>query len=120
MTVLIVPEAMAPDLRRYVANNGRIYTTHAGPAGAHSLRSFAGLRTTQGGGAVPKIPCHPERPAGVKDLRLRPLHNPHPNPLQNPNLHHPCYQPPPSHQTKPGGNKMIDERGNTLTIPWRK
>ena len=30
MTVLIVPDAMAPDLRRYVANNGRIYTTHAG------------------------------------------------------------------------------------------
>ena len=29
MTVLIVPESMAPDLRRYVANNGRIYTTHA-------------------------------------------------------------------------------------------
>jgi len=34
MTVLIVPEAMAPDLRRYVANNGRIYTTHAGQAAA--------------------------------------------------------------------------------------
>ena len=32
MTVLIVPDAMAPDLRRYVANNGRIYTTHAGHA----------------------------------------------------------------------------------------
>jgi hypothetical protein len=30
MTVLIVSDAMAPDLRRYVANNGRIYTTHAG------------------------------------------------------------------------------------------
>jgi XRE family transcriptional regulator, fatty acid utilization regulator len=30
MTVLIVPDAMAPDLRRYVANHGRIYTTHAG------------------------------------------------------------------------------------------
>lgn len=25
MTVLIVPDAMAPDLRRYVANNGRVY-----------------------------------------------------------------------------------------------
>ena len=34
MTVLIVPESMAPDLRRYVANNGRAYTTHAGQAGA--------------------------------------------------------------------------------------
>ena len=34
MTVLIVPEAMAPDLRRYVANNGRIYTTHASQAAA--------------------------------------------------------------------------------------
>jgi hypothetical protein len=30
MTVLIVPDSMAPDLRRYVANSGRIYTTHAG------------------------------------------------------------------------------------------
>ena len=34
MTVLIVPEAMAPDLRRYVANNGRIYTTHVGQGAA--------------------------------------------------------------------------------------
>jgi hypothetical protein len=34
MTVLIVPDAMAPDLRRYVANNGRIYTTHASQADA--------------------------------------------------------------------------------------
>jgi hypothetical protein len=34
MTVLIVPDAMAPDLRRYVANNGRIYTTHAGQPAA--------------------------------------------------------------------------------------
>ncbi len=32
MTVLIVPDAMAPDLRRYVANNGRIYTVHSGQA----------------------------------------------------------------------------------------
>jgi hypothetical protein len=29
MTVLIVPEAMAPELRRYIAHNGRIYTTKA-------------------------------------------------------------------------------------------
>ena len=34
MTVLIVPDAMAPDLRRYVANNGRIYTTRVGQAAA--------------------------------------------------------------------------------------
>ncbi len=34
MTVLIVSDAMAPDLRRYVANNGRIYTTHAGQTAA--------------------------------------------------------------------------------------
>jgi transcriptional regulator with XRE-family HTH domain len=27
MTVLIVPEAMAPELRRYIAHNGRTYTT---------------------------------------------------------------------------------------------
>ena len=30
MTVMIVPESMVSDLRRYVANNGRNYTTHAG------------------------------------------------------------------------------------------
>jgi hypothetical protein len=30
MTVLIMPDAMAPDLRRYVANNGRIYTAYSG------------------------------------------------------------------------------------------
>jgi hypothetical protein len=34
MTVLIVPDAMAPDLRRYVANNGRIFTAHASQAAA--------------------------------------------------------------------------------------
>jgi transcriptional regulator with XRE-family HTH domain len=34
MTVLIVPEVMAPDLRRYVANNGRSYTTQAGKTSA--------------------------------------------------------------------------------------
>ena len=34
MTVLIVPDTMAPNLSRYVANNGRIYTTHAGQAAA--------------------------------------------------------------------------------------
>ncbi len=27
MTVLIVPDAMAPELRRYIAHNGRSYTT---------------------------------------------------------------------------------------------
>jgi len=27
MTVLIVPEVMAPELRRYIAHNGRTYTT---------------------------------------------------------------------------------------------
>ena len=27
MTLLIVPEAIAPELRRYIAHNGRIYTT---------------------------------------------------------------------------------------------
>ncbi len=27
MTVLILPEAMAPELRRYIAHNGRTYTT---------------------------------------------------------------------------------------------
>jgi len=28
MTVLIVRDPIAPDLRRYVANNGSVYTTH--------------------------------------------------------------------------------------------
>ncbi|MDU7588765.1 MAG: helix-turn-helix transcriptional regulator [Acidovorax sp.] len=41
MTVLIVPDAMAPDLRRYVANNGRIYTTNAGQAAAAPNHSEA-------------------------------------------------------------------------------
>jgi transcriptional regulator with XRE-family HTH domain len=41
MTVLIVPDAMAPDLRRYVANNGRIYTTHSGQAAAAPNRHEA-------------------------------------------------------------------------------
>ncbi len=34
MTVLIVPDTMAQDLRRYVANNGRIDTTQACQAAA--------------------------------------------------------------------------------------
>ena len=34
MTVMIVPESMTPDLRRYVANNGRIYTTPNGKSAA--------------------------------------------------------------------------------------
>jgi len=47
MTVLIVPEAMAPELRRYIANNGRAYithmTTHAGtPAAAPETHSDVG------------------------------------------------------------------------------
>jgi hypothetical protein len=34
MTLLLVLDAMAPGLRRYVANNGRIYTTHTGQTAA--------------------------------------------------------------------------------------
>ncbi len=34
LTVLLVPESMAPDLRRYIANNGRTYTTQAVKAAA--------------------------------------------------------------------------------------
>ena len=34
MPVLIVPDAIAPDLRRYVTNNGRIYTTRSGQTAA--------------------------------------------------------------------------------------
>lgn len=33
MTVLLVPERMAPDLRRFIANNGRSYTAPAGKTG---------------------------------------------------------------------------------------
>jgi transcriptional regulator with XRE-family HTH domain len=41
MTVLIVPEVLAPDLRRYIANNGRTYTTQAGKAGITPMTSEA-------------------------------------------------------------------------------
>jgi len=37
MTVLIVPDAMAPELRHYVANNGRIYNAHASQAAPNHL-----------------------------------------------------------------------------------
>jgi hypothetical protein len=39
MTVLIVPEVLAPALRRYIANNGRTYTTQAGKAGITPMTS---------------------------------------------------------------------------------
>lgn len=41
MTVLIVPEVLAPDLRRYIVNNGRTYTTQSGKAGITPLPSEA-------------------------------------------------------------------------------
>lgn len=41
MTVLIVPEVLAPDLRRYIVNNGRAYTTQAGKVGITPLSSEA-------------------------------------------------------------------------------
>ena len=34
LTVLLVPETMAPEVRRYIANNGRTYTTQAGKTAA--------------------------------------------------------------------------------------
>jgi transcriptional regulator with XRE-family HTH domain len=34
LTVLLVPETMAPEVRRYIATNGRTYTTHAGKTAA--------------------------------------------------------------------------------------
>lgn len=34
LTVLLVPETMAPEVRRYIANNGRTYTTQAGKIAA--------------------------------------------------------------------------------------
>jgi len=41
MTVLIVPEAMAPELRRYIAHNGRTYTTKP-----FTAQPFNGQRST--------------------------------------------------------------------------
>ena len=43
MTVLIVPQFMAPDLRRYIANNGRAYTSPY--AGSH-IDPVASFETT--------------------------------------------------------------------------
>jgi transcriptional regulator with XRE-family HTH domain len=34
LTVLLVPEIMAPEVRRYIATNGRTYTTQVGKAPA--------------------------------------------------------------------------------------
>jgi transcriptional regulator with XRE-family HTH domain len=34
LTVLLVPEKMAPEVRRNIANNGRTYTTRAGKTSA--------------------------------------------------------------------------------------
>ena len=34
LTVLLVPETMAPEVRRYIANNGRTYTTQVGKTAA--------------------------------------------------------------------------------------
>ena len=34
LTVLLVPETMAPEVRRYIANNGRTYTNQAGKTAA--------------------------------------------------------------------------------------
>jgi transcriptional regulator with XRE-family HTH domain len=34
LTVLLVPETMAPEVRRYIATNGRTYTTQAGKIAA--------------------------------------------------------------------------------------
>ena len=42
MTVLIVPDVMAPDLRRYIANNGRAYTTQL----STSMNTQAGQSAT--------------------------------------------------------------------------
>ncbi len=41
MTVLIVPEAMAPELHRYIAHNGRTYTTKP-----LNTQSFTGHHST--------------------------------------------------------------------------
>ena len=43
MTVLIVPQSMAPDLRRYIANNGRVYTS---PYAASHTDPVAAFETT--------------------------------------------------------------------------
>ncbi len=41
MTVLTVPEAMAPELRRYIAHNGRTYTTKPFPSQAFTSQPSA-------------------------------------------------------------------------------
>lgn len=46
MTVLIVPEAMAPELRRYIAHNGRTYTTKP-----FTSQPFTGHHSAQAGKA---------------------------------------------------------------------
>ncbi len=51
MTVLIVPEAMAPELRRYIAHNGRTYTTKL-----FNTQPFTGQPCTAAG----KAPAAPE------------------------------------------------------------
>ncbi len=47
MTVLIVPEAMAPELRRYIAQNGRTYTTKT-----FTTQPFTGQPSTPAGKAT--------------------------------------------------------------------
>jgi len=45
MTVLIVPEAMAPELRRYIAHNGRTYTTK--PFNTHAFTGQPSAQETK-------------------------------------------------------------------------
>ena len=47
MTVLIVPEAMAPDLRRYIAHSGRTYTTKPYTTKPFNTQPFTGQPTAQ-------------------------------------------------------------------------
>ncbi len=57
MTVLIVPEAMAPEMRRYIAHNGRTYTTKT-----FATQSAEGQPSTPAGQATavsdPTVPDH--------------------------------------------------------------
>ena len=59
MTVLIVPEAMAPELRRYIAHNGRTYTTK--PFTSPPLTVHPSAQTTKD--TVPLEPTEPDHAA---------------------------------------------------------
>jgi hypothetical protein len=69
MTVLIVPEAMAPVLRRYIAHNGRAYTTKP-----FTAQPLTGQPSTPAGKAdaapEPTGPDHAPQKAWARSLEV--------------------------------------------------